>query len=226
MFAALSVAHAVTLTAPPQVVPAERGATITWKTDVECGSRVNYGTKADFLDQRADGSVSASHTVTLEGLQTGTTYFFAVGSARQRLATGSFTTTSDASGRPLPKLQENTSGKAVAAPLLKPPPTRATWGSIASLQDHFDRHGADFKATSPDDYAAQAWLFLQRAKAEGLPMKLDAEDGTLRVWEPKTRSFAAYNRDGTTKTFFKPSNPQYWDRQPGRKITAAELKFR
>lgn len=37
-----------------------------------------------------------------------------------------------------------------------------------------------------------------------------------RVFDPKTGAFAAYNRDGTTKTFFKPGSPGYFERQPGR----------
>jgi pyocin large subunit-like protein len=47
--------------------------------------------------------------------------------------------------------------------------------------------------------------FLQRARAEGLPAKVD-EYGILRVFDPKTRSFAAHNRNGTPKTFFKPDS--------------------
>jgi pyocin large subunit-like protein len=73
---------------------------------------------------------------------------------------------------------------------------------MASLPDHFARHGADFKAKDADDYARLAWEFLQRARSEGLPMKVD-EEGVLRVFDPTTGAFAAYNRDGKTKTFFK-----------------------
>jgi pyocin large subunit-like protein len=88
---------------------------------------------------------------------------------------------------------------------------------VATLRDHFDRHGGDFRATSPEDYAAQAWRFLQDAKAAGWPAKLDAE-GTLRVWDPRTRAFAAYTRQGMTKTYFKPGSHDYFERQPGRPI--------
>jgi pyocin large subunit-like protein len=94
---------------------------------------------------------------------------------------------------------------------------RETWGRIESLPDHFARHGRDFHARDPDDYAAQAAAFLQRAKAAGLPAKRDA-DGSLRVFDPATGTFGAYNRDGTTKTFFKPGNADYFDRQPGERI--------
>ena len=97
------------------------------------------------------------------------------------------------------------------------PATRKTWGNVASLPDHFARHGADFSAKSQDDYAAQAWRFRERASTEHLPMKFDT-DGTVRAFDPKTRAFASFNRDGTTKTYFRPDSPGYWQRQPGRAI--------
>jgi hypothetical protein len=124
-----------------------------------------------------------------------------------------------------PTTAKPTPKPAPAAAGNKAPPTHVTWNSMASLQDHYDRHGADFDATSPEDYAAQAWYFLQRAKAEKLPMKLDAADGTVRVWDPKTRAFAAFTERGRTRTFFRPNNPSYWSRQPGKPIAASDLPF-
>lgn len=102
-------------------------------------------------------------------------------------------------------------------PGLTPPSTRKTWGNLSTLQDHFNRHGKDFDAKDPDDYAAQAWLFLQRAKSEGLPAKRDSS-GVLRVYDPKSRAFAAYNRNGTTKTYFKPRRRDYFEDQPGESV--------
>ena len=98
----------------------------------------------------------------------------------------------------------------------KAPPAKKIWGNFSTLQDHFDRHGRDFKAASPDDYARLSWEFLQRALDEGLPAKLDESDGTIRVWDGKSHTFAAYNRDFTTKTFFKPESGSYFERQPGK----------
>lgn len=99
-----------------------------------------------------------------------------------------------------------------------PPPTARTWGDRESLQDHFIRHGRDFAAKNADDYAAKAWLFLQRAKDEGLPAKLDPDNGTIRVWDGASHTFAAYNRDFTTKTFFRPQSGDYFKRQPGKPV--------
>ena len=136
--------------------------------------------------------------------------------------------------RPLPKLAEDSTVEpppASSAERMKKaappraPPTHETWGYMPSLQDHYERHGKDFRCTSAEDYAAKAWLFLQYARQNSLPMKWDDSDGTLRIWEPNSRAFAAFNRDGTTKTFFRPNSPGYWSRQPGRVIKSNELPF-
>jgi pyocin large subunit-like protein len=94
---------------------------------------------------------------------------------------------------------------------------RQTWGRVDTLADHFARHGRDFHARDAEDYAAQAAALLQRARANGLPAKRTA-DGTIRVYEPATGAFGAYNANGTTKTFFKPGSPSYFDRQPGERV--------
>jgi len=96
------------------------------------------------------------------------------------------------------------------------PPAQETWGYMASLQDHYDRHGADFRATSPEDYAAKAWAFRELAVTRHLPMKFDGD--TVRVMDLQSREFAAFNRNGTTKTYFRPRDAGYWQRQPGTPI--------
>ena len=97
------------------------------------------------------------------------------------------------------------------------PRARQTWGNMASLPDHFARHGSEFGARNAEEYAGMASQFLQRAKAEGLPAKIDGS-GVLRVFDPGSGAFGAYNRDGTTKTFFKPGRRGYFDRQPGQTV--------
>lgn len=226
-----AVSHAVEIIGGPQVRAAASTATITWKTDVECGTRLQYGLNAAQLGGKVEGSVGSTHEITLQGLAPGTTYHYSVGSARTRLATGTFTTAGTApAAAPQPSIMRRvldalTPEKKSTPATLTPPPTRQTWGHLDSLQDHFERHGHDFGAKSPDEYAAQAWLFLQRARAESLPMKQDDTDGTLRVFDPQTHAFAAYNAGGKTKTFFKPESPGYWQRQPGRVVKAADLRF-
>jgi pyocin large subunit-like protein len=92
-----------------------------------------------------------------------------------------------------------------------------TWGNPSSLPDHFTRHGGDFRARHAEDYARMAAEFLQRARSVGLPAKVD-DRGVIRVFDARSGAFGAYNRDGTTKTFFKPGSDGYFDRQPGRPV--------
>ena len=79
-----------------------------------------------------------------------------------------------------------------------------------------------FAARDPEDYAARAWLFLVRAKTEGLPAKRD-DSGVVRVYDPRSGAFAAYNRDGTTRTYFKPGRRDYFADQPGDVVDLKKL---
>jgi pyocin large subunit-like protein len=92
--------------------------------------------------------------------------------------------------------------------------TATTWGRAETLADHFARHGGDFAAKTADDYAGMASRFFQESQAAKLPTKIDSQ-GVIRVFDPKTGSFGSFNPNGTTRTFFKPSSPTYFDRQPG-----------
>ena len=213
----------------PKVQVSGATATVSWRTDVPTGTSVRFGTSEKNLNRKAETEgVDTSHTVSLGGLEPGTTYWFNVGTSKRPLKAGTFTTSGvgpkttgpSQATPPAPSPEVKPAPKPVPAPVQTPaPPTRQTWGNLPALQDHFVRHGRDFGAKNADDYAAKAWLFLQRAKAEKLPAKLDASDGTIRVWDPKTRAFAAYNRDGTTKTYFKPDSADYFQRQPGKACT-------
>ncbi len=98
--------------------------------------------------------------------------------------------------------------------------TKDSWGNLNTLDDHFARHGADFGATSADDYARQASGLLQQP---GTLTKTDPKTGVIRVYDPATEAFGAYNPTGTTRTFYRPdpakhgypTNLDYWNAQPG-----------
>ncbi|MDB6074886.1 MAG: hypothetical protein JWO89_2526, partial [Verrucomicrobiaceae bacterium] len=224
-----SPASAVTLIDGPEAKVSGTTATINWSTDVASGTKVSFGTSADALTLKAEGDVTTHHTVSLRSLQPRTIYYYVIGSARMKLGTGSFTTTMTGAKvveKPAPtEKKAPPSTRAPPAPL-KAPPATVTWASLDSLPDHFSRHGPDFDARSSEDYAAQAWTFLQRARHQGLPMKWDdSAGGTLRVWDPAKRIFAAYTRAGKTRTFFKPGSSEYWNKQPGRIVHSTDLSF-
>ena len=231
LFLAGFPAFAAEIIGPPKVsIVVGNAAIVSWKTDVETGTRVSFGLAPDQLTDRAEGGTTAAHEVTLTGLKPGAKYFFAVGTARKKLATGEFTTSgspatvvSPPSSSPATKPAATPKPQSVFAKIFVPksdaPPTRETWGNPGSLADHFARHGGDFRAKDADEYARLAWQFGQQAKQGGLLVKVD-DDGVHRVFDPKTGAFAAYNADGTTKTYFKPGSRDYFTRQPGRPINA------
>ena len=87
------------------------------------------------------------------------------------------------------------------------------WGNLDTLEDHFNRHGNDVGAISPEDYARIANEFYNNR--ETYQVKVD-EEGIIRVYDPLNNIFGAYNSDGTTKTLFSPTDGQsYFDRQDG-----------
>ena len=206
--------HALEIIGKPVVSASASAVVLEWRTDVECGTRAQLGTNPAQLNRKAEGAVSAQHRVVLEGLTPGTTYHYSLGSARTRLAEGSFSTPTDAaSAKPsltqkiIAALTPGSATPASPAPAVKPPQApaaRMTWGNLESLQDHFDRHGRDFQSRDPEHYAAQAWELLQRAKTGELPMKLDDSDGTLRVWIPRQAPSPPTIATAAQKLFFAP----------------------
>jgi pyocin large subunit-like protein len=223
---ALQSAFCVELIGVAKIDSTANSATVQWDTDVVAGARVHSTPAAEV---QADRTPATHHTATISGLQPGVTYTLVIGTARVELATTKFTTPGTSTTTTQAEPKKATAPKAnLLAKLFTPspkqaPPTRAIWGYAASLPDHFARHGGDFGAKNADDYARMSWEFLQRAKAEGLPAKQD-EDGVLRVFDPGTGTFAAYNRNGTTKTFFKPGGHGYFERQPGREVNLTTWK--
>ena len=95
-----------------------------------------------------------------------------------------------------------------------------SWARPETLQDHFDRHGPDFDNTSPGDYAQGAADFYD---TRGDFLTKTDSNGRVRVYDPDTNTFAVYNADGTTATYYKPdpaqhgfeTNLEYWESQPG-----------
>ncbi len=88
------------------------------------------------------------------------------------------------------------------------------WGDPRTLAEHFGNHGAEVNATSEADYARKASDFLERALRKGLPRRIDSR-GNIRIYDPSTRLFGSYRSDGSTRTFFRPTSPTYFERQPG-----------
>lgn len=119
------------------------------------------------------------------------------------------------SGRPVPELAALVVAAEGEAPAVMDLLAEETWGNPNTLARHLRDHGADFGATSAEDYANKASRFFQRSQIEGLPTKIDA-DGVIRVYDPETNTFGAYNPNGTTRMVFTPKRGiDYWNDRPG-----------
>jgi hypothetical protein len=90
----------------------------------------------------------------------------------------------------------------------------APWGSGR-------RWRCELAADTPSDVADEALLpdpmglrVLDKVVGEFCIMSLELS-GSIRTYDPASNSFGSYNANGTTRTFFKPTSPTYFDRQPG-----------
>ncbi|MEZ0449319.1 putative T7SS-secreted protein [Cellulomonas sp. ICMP 17802] len=89
-----------------------------------------------------------------------------------------------------------------------------SWAKEWTLGWHLDKHGAQFGVTTAEDYARLGSEFFQRAGLEGLPTRI-GDDGVIRIFDPDTNTFGAFDSAGSTITLFKPKSSTYWDRQDG-----------
>ena len=82
-----------------QVATTETSATVTWNTDVPATSEVAYGTTAAYeLGTETDGALKTSHSITLNGLSSETTYHYQITSvdgSSDSSSTGDATFTTD-----------------------------------------------------------------------------------------------------------------------------------
>ena len=84
------------------------------------------------------------------------------------------------------------------------------------LDQHFDKHGAEFGRITRQDYLHQAQL-LRDTKVGGPVLEAVRADGVITRFDRHTGAFIAFNRDGVIRTFFKPNDGErYWRRQAER----------
>jgi len=110
---------------------------------------------------------------------------------------------------------------AVACTLLCPSGTQdisseTGWNNADTLRDHFERHGSDVNAKNPFDYAMKARAFFEEASTNArFDIKIDARDGTIRIYDSVNNLFGSFTSNGLTRTLFSPKSPDYWAKQPG-----------
>ncbi|MBS0538957.1 MAG: hypothetical protein JSR47_09390 [Proteobacteria bacterium] len=84
------------------------------------------------------------------------------------------------------------------------------------LDEHYDKHGAEFGHITRQDYLRQAQL-LRDAKVGGPVLETVRADGVATRFDRQTGAFIAFNPNGTIRTFFKPNDGErYYRRQASR----------
>lgn len=84
------------------------------------------------------------------------------------------------------------------------------------LEEHYDKHGAEFGRITRQDYLRQAQL-LRDAQVGGPVLQTVRSDGVTTKFDRQTGAFVAFNSNGTIRTFFKPNDGErYFRRQAER----------
>ena len=84
------------------------------------------------------------------------------------------------------------------------------FGNHHAAAGHLRRHGRDFHARTVGEYVESASDFLRRAQEDDYPARVD-RSGRIRIYDPATNVFGAFDPDGTVVTYYKPSSG-YWQR--------------
>jgi hypothetical protein len=84
------------------------------------------------------------------------------------------------------------------------------------LEEHYDKHGAEFGHITRQDYLRQAQL-LRDARVGGPVLETVRADHVTTRYDRETGAFIAFNPNGTIRTFFKPNDGErYYRRQAER----------
>lgn len=101
-------------------------------------------------------------------------------------------------------------------------PAARGWGTgvgfanARRLDEHFEKHGAEFGRITKQDYLRQAQL-LRDAKVSGPVLETVRRDGVTTRFDRQTGAFIAFNSNGVIRTFFKPNDGErYFRRQAER----------
>jgi len=109
----------------------------------------------------------------------------------------------------------------VPAPAAPPAPPAEVLGEAGfrdqqHLRGHFQKHGAEFGASSESEYLHLAQTLRDRP-AGGEVLEAVRTDGVITRFDRSNGAFLAFDRDRTIRTFFRPNDGErYYTRQLAR----------
>jgi pyocin large subunit-like protein len=108
------------------------------------------------------------------------------------------------------------------SPVTETPAGTHGWGTSVGfadqrrLDEHYEKHGAEFGRITKQDYLHHAQL-LRDAKIGGPILETVRSDGVVTRFDRDTGAFIAFNPNGIIRTFFKPNTGErYYRRQAER----------
>jgi pyocin large subunit-like protein len=107
---------------------------------------------------------------------------------------------------------------AQSAPAAARQSTQVTYADIGfrakrNLDEHYDKHGAEFGSITKAEYLRQAQELRDRPPGGDI-LEAARSDGVTTRFDQKSGAFLAFNRDLTIRTYFKPKDGEaYFRRQ-------------
>jgi hypothetical protein len=89
--------------------------------------------------------------------------------------------------------------------------------SHAQLAEHFQKHGAEFRAASVDDYLHLAQMLRDAPSGGDVLEIVRPADNVVSRFDRASGAFLAFDRDGTIRTFFKPNDGEAYFRRQARR---------
>lgn len=94
--------------------------------------------------------------------------------------------------------------------------SRIGFASRQRLQEHFEKHGAEFGKLTIDNYLALAQTLRDQPSGPDV-LEVTKADGVTTRFDRRSGAFVAFNPDRTIRTFFKPNDGEaYFSRQARR----------
>ena len=125
------------------------------------------------------------------------------------------------SGTPRAPIPPPSPGSAPASPSERaPPPATSSAGfrSRARLEEHYQKHGAEFGRITVDEYLQRAQALRDATVGGNVLEVVRPTDGVVSRFDRASGAFLAFDADGTIRTFFKPNDGEaYFRRQAKRR---------
>jgi pyocin large subunit-like protein len=91
------------------------------------------------------------------------------------------------------------------------------FASRQKLVDHYQKHGREFGTIAMEQYLGKAQELRDRPAGSAI-LETARPDGTVTRFDRESGDFIAFSRDGTIRTYFRPTDGEaYYQRQLRRK---------